>query len=206
MLIPTRKILWLCYLLVFLPHSAMAAKDGPNPYLKGIKIISYSLLVEKTVGGEECNIDQKNLETSILFVANQSTKLKIVPFNRRLDRSIELFDQSNVPSLSSADKEAAKRAAHDYNLMPTLFINIMPLQTQVGCAAEVSAKLDAYIEENPRMIPTQVVVAGPMIEIWAAGYGLVYPQQTFSDQTINTVEQIMKQLVNDWNASQYGIP
>jgi hypothetical protein len=46
MLILARTVLWLC-LFVFLPHSAMAAIDGPNAYLKGINIISYDLIVEK---------------------------------------------------------------------------------------------------------------------------------------------------------------
>src|SRR5262249_44409698 len=147
MLMPARKVLWVC-LLVYLPHSAMAALDGPNQFLKGIKIISYSLLVEKTVGGNGCNIDQDNLNTSIQFVANQSTNLKIVPYEQRLDRSSELYKQSDTPSLSSAEKEAAKKVARDYLLMPGFYIIIAPLQTQGGCAAEISAKLNAYIEED----------------------------------------------------------
>ena len=201
MLIPARKVLWL-RLFVFLPHSAMAAMDGPNAYLKGINIISYTLIVEKTVGGRGCNIDQDKLDTSLQFVANQSTKLEIVEFEQRLQRSSELDAKSNKPSLSSVEKEAAKKVAHDYLLMPTFFIHIMPLQTQVSCAGEISGRLNAYIEEQPHIIPTPVVWYGPTIQIWEAGYGFVGPQQTFSDQTIDTAEQIMKKLVNDWAASQ----
>jgi hypothetical protein len=78
MLIRARNVLWL-FLLIFLAHSAMAASDAPRGYLKGINIISYELGVEKTVGGDECNIDEERLQTSVEFVANQTTKLKIVP-------------------------------------------------------------------------------------------------------------------------------
>jgi len=201
MLILARKVLWFC-LFVFLPHSAMAAMDGPNAYLKGINIISYSLTVERTVGGNDCNIDREKLDTSLQFVANQSTTLKIVPYEQRMHRSSELYANSDKSSLSSVEKEAAKKVAHDYLLMPTFFIHIMPLQTQVSCAGEISGRLNAYIEEQPHIIPTPVVWYGPTIQIWEAGYGFVGPQQTFSDQTIDTAEQIMKKLVNDWAASQ----
>jgi O-succinylbenzoate synthase len=40
------------------------------------------------------------------------------------------------------------------------------------------------------------------VEIWSLIYGFVSPQQAFSDHTKDLAEQIMKQLVNDWAASQ----
>jgi hypothetical protein len=47
------------------------------------------------------------------------------------------------------------------------------------------------------------VIAFPhTVEIWSKSFGFVGPQQTFSIQAINTAEQIMKKLVNDWAASQ----
>jgi hypothetical protein len=199
LLIPARQVLWLC-LLVFSSHSVMAAGNGPNRHLKGINIIGYNLTVEKTLGGDQCKIDQDNLNTSIEFVANQSTKLKIVPFSEH--RSSELLEQSNVTSLSNADKEPAKKLWHDYNFMPRFFIGIMPLQTtQFTCAGSVNAQLLAYAE-NTNMIPTQAPLYYPMVEIWSNWLGFVGPQQTFSNQTINLTEQIMKQLVNDWAAAQ----
>jgi hypothetical protein len=48
MLISARKVLWLS-LLVFSAHSAIAATDGPNPYLKGIKIINYPIRSKRRV-------------------------------------------------------------------------------------------------------------------------------------------------------------
>jgi hypothetical protein len=135
-------------------------------------------------------------------VANQSTNLKIVTFDQRLQRSGELFSRSDVTSLSRAEKEAAKKVAHDYNLMPSFVIEIMPLQTQFECAGTIHAKLSAYFEEQAHIIPNQVPVLVPMVEVWATMFGFIGPQQTFSTQTKNLTEQIMKQLVNDWAASQ----
>jgi hypothetical protein len=67
MLISARTILWLS-LLVFPLHGAIAAMDGPNNYLKGIKVISYSTVIEPTIGSGGCNIDMDNLKTSLQFV------------------------------------------------------------------------------------------------------------------------------------------
>jgi hypothetical protein len=147
-----RTVLW-SSLLAFPLHSASAAVDGPNDYLKGIKVISYSIYVEPTIGGDGCSIDRDNLNTSVQFVANQSTNLKIVTFDQRLRRSGELFSRSDATSLSSADKEAAKKVAHDYNLMPSFVIEIVPLQTQFECAGTIHAKLSAYFEKQAHIIP-----------------------------------------------------
>jgi hypothetical protein len=186
-------------LLLFAPHSAIA---GSSKYLNGINIISYKVIVEKTVGGDRCNIDQESLNTSIDFVANQSTKLKIVPFSERERRSYELFKQLNVGSPSTA-QEAAKKAYRDYNFMPQFYIGIMPLQTtQFTCAGSINAEVLAYFEEQAHMIPTRAPIYPPMIEIWSVKFGFVAPRQSFSNDAINLTEQIMKQLVNDWAASQ----
>jgi hypothetical protein len=200
MLTLARKVWWL--LLIFPLHSANAAMDGPNDYLKGIKVISYSIFVAPTIGGDGCKIDVDNLNTSVQFVANQSANLKIVTFDQRMQRSNELYSRSDVTSLSSADKEAAKKVAHDYNLMPSFVIEIVPLQTHFECAGTIHAKLLAYFEEHAHIIPTHVPIVVPMVEVWATIFGFISPQQTFPTQTINFTERIMKQLVNDWAASQ----
>jgi hypothetical protein len=84
--------------------------------------------------------------------------------------------------------------------MPTFFITIMPLRTQAGCAGEVSARLKAYIEERPHIIPTGCLVRADDRDLgsWLRRRA----QQTVSDLTIDAAKQIMKKLVNDWAASQ----
>jgi hypothetical protein len=123
-------------LLLFAPHSAIA---GSSKYLNGINMISYKVIVEKTVGGDRCNIDQESLNTSI---------------------------------------------------------------AQFTCAGSINAEVLAYFEEQAHMIPTRAPIYPPMIEIWSVKFGFVAPRQSFSNDAINLTEQIMKQLVNDWAASQ----
>ena len=179
----------------------MAATDGPNYLLKGIKIINYDVIVEPAAGGNGCNVDQNNLNTSIEFVANQSTNLKIVSSSQHAHRSDELMEQAKALHLS-ADKEAADKAFHDYNYMPKFYIDIMQFQTaQFTCAGSVDAQLLAYVEELGHIIPTQAPLT-PQVEIWSTKFGFVSPQQAFSNNAIDLSGQIMKKLVNDWAASQ----
>jgi len=201
MLMPAREVLWLC-LLVYLPYSAMAASDAPKGYLKGINIISYDLGVEKTAGGDQCNIDKQSLETSVEFVANQSTKLKIVPPDQKMKRTNELTGEATSRSIT--DKEAANKAFRDYNFMPSFFIGIQPVQAaQFACAGTVNAELWVHIDvENARIIPTQALMSYPGAVIWTTTAGFWAPPQTFSNQAINVAEQDIKQLVNDWAAAQ----
>jgi hypothetical protein len=199
MLVSARKVLSLC-LLLFSQHSAMAASDAPKGYLKGIKSISYDLGVEKTAGGNDCKIDQDILNTSIEFVANQSTKLKIVPPDLKMKRTNELMAQS----LSSTDKEGAMKAFREYNFMPSFYIGIQPIQaTQLICAGTINAELSVHTDvENAHVIPTQALMSYPAVTIWSVSVAFWAPQQTFSNQAISATEQIMKQLINDWAAAQ----
>lgn len=188
MSIPVRRVLWL-WSLICLPHYAMAASDAPKGYLKGIEIISYDLGVEKTVGGDDCKIDQGNLNTSIEFVANQSTKLKIIPDDQKMKHSNELMGS---PSFL------------EYNFMAVFYIGIQPLQTtQFTCAGTINARLSEFIDvQNAHIIPTQALISYPAAEIWEASIGFVGPQQTFSNDAIDVTERVMKELVNDWAAAQ----
>jgi hypothetical protein len=219
MLFSARKSIWLCLSVAatsaFISGAAFA---GPNYYLKGLKIISYSALFDKTVGGNECKIDLENLNTSLQFIANQSTGLRIVTQSESEQIKQEthsklkpllygpdgkLKDEGDLnKQLDNLEKwRAAAKTSDVYTWMPHLFIGIQPLQVQSGCAGTIHASLSAV--GNPTQLrATQADVSLPSIEIWFQSYGFVAPQQNFSSQAINPAEQIMKQLVNDWVASQ----
>jgi hypothetical protein len=201
MLISARKILLLAMYCSLVSFPAIAtAQDHPSHYMKGIKIISYlPAYVEKTVGGDGCKINEENLNTSLQFVANQSTNLKIVTETERHERGNELWAQASALSLSDPAHEAARKAARDYGFMPRFLIDIFPLQTQFECAGTIRAELSVRIEDA-QLIPTQVPISGNGRK--SVEYGFVAPQQSFSNQAINLAEQMMKRLVNDWTASQ----
>jgi hypothetical protein len=193
-----RKVFWLCSLLVFATHSANAA--GANDSLKGIKAISYTTAVEKTVGGDGCKIDNDNLNTSLQFVANQSTNLKISQYSLR--NVNELISHADVSSLSDAERAAARIATVEYMLMPNLLIDISPLQTQFACVGGITAILSANVKESVHIHGSDAVVPNAKVEIWSTTFVFVGPQQTFSNQAIDITGLIMKQLINDWVVSQ----
>jgi len=193
----------LCFTSFLVFHgNGVADTDHPRTLLKGITIIKYYDYVEETAGGEQCKINYQNLTTSLQFVANQSTKLKIITEREHTKRSDELYSQArSLPSTNSDKKQAAGKAADDYNFMPTLVIHVSPLELSSGCAGVIDAALSAHVDAT-RMIPTRTLVLFPTIEIWSKSISFVGPQQTFSGQAIGVSEQIMKELVNDWTASQ----
>jgi hypothetical protein len=119
-----------CSLLIFPLHNANAAGDGPKRALQEIKAITYFEMVEPGIFGDGCKIDWDNLKTSLEFVANQSTNLKIVTDKQHSRRRDELYSEASEPSLSDADKAAVRKAAEDYTWMPQLSIDITPLQVQ----------------------------------------------------------------------------
>jgi hypothetical protein len=211
-----RKLLLLC--LCFAVSSAFqsgAIADGPNNLMKGIKIIKYITGVEETVGGNGCKIDRQNLATSLQFVANQSTKLRIVTWDQqvKLEDDLRSKFQSEYPTVEDFNKDVNKYQAalekyqatgkelEGYILMPSLMIAIIPLQVRDGCAGNIDAKLSAHIRPT-QLIPTQRDVHNETIEIWSQGFAFVGPQPTFSDYAINSAVQMMKKLLNDWAASQ----
>jgi hypothetical protein len=221
-----RKILPLvCVLVGFSQLSTFAAGDGQNPLLKGIKLIAYQPIVEQIVGGDKCKIEADNLNTSLQFVANQSTTLKIISeaelasqygdrFDRLREASSKLSERlKELPLKESlnlyADKNAAENkelkaagnAADEYNSVPRLDIDFLPLQIAGGCAATIEASLAAYIEPTT-LKHTHAEVDNDTIEIWSVTYGIVGAQPTFSNQAISYAEQAIKKLVNDWTASQ----
>jgi hypothetical protein len=68
----------------------------PRYILKGTTIISYLFFVEKVVGGEQCKIDDNSFATGLQFVANQSTKLKIINQRDYVRRAEELAQKTRV--------------------------------------------------------------------------------------------------------------
>jgi len=176
--------------------------------MKGVQIISYTVFLEPTVGGDQCKIDWDNLNTSLQFVANQSTTLKIVTEIQKSDQTKELYSKLDPKWFFGSDGDqkqyqATKKVADEYISMPYLFIGFSPLQPQAqgGCAGTITARLTASVSPT-HLLATQVDVYDPRIEIWSKTYGFVGPQGSFSKYAINLGEQMMKSLVNDWAASQ----
>jgi hypothetical protein len=172
--------------------------------LGGIKIISFSIFLEKTVGGNLCKIDQQDLNTSLEFVANQSTRLRVITYDQRMKHAGELYKKLSkaAPHYDPQKYKLEQQVADNYNLMPQFFINIMPMQIAGACGGTILAKLTGYVTPDTFLIPTKAAVFNSTVDIWEKVIGFVGPRQTFSKQAIDVGEQVMKALINDWTASQ----
>lgn len=197
--------------------------------LRGITAINFDAGVEKTDG--RCAVDWQSLKTALLFVANQSVKLKIIPEFEHHTRSNELFDEADRIFKEDMDKAtgvdkwnlpwkdskyiAAKKEASDYSWMPHLFIYISPIELASGCAAWVEAKLGAYLDNmnhTYEILPTHSRAAVPYtVDIWSKAYMISGPKDGFAIQATRVAEDLMRELVNDWSAAKdlpplYGEP
>jgi hypothetical protein len=205
------RFLWLCLCLLALLFSHGSGSARPERLLKGVKIIRYKIIIEKTVGGEQCQIDLKGFSTALQFVASQSTKLKIITDDEQLrrmeklnDAQDQLFEQlkaSGKLADTSAEYLAAKKASTENTFMPYLFIAITPLELPSGCGGIVESRLQAVLDSS-KMLATDRHVPHPAIEIWSTEYVFVSPKQMFADYATRNAEMEMKELVNDWSASQ----
>jgi hypothetical protein len=188
--------LWVYFAAVIIIQSGASATmtNGPNSLLKGLKIISYSSIFKKTFGSDDCVVDRQNLDTALQFMANQSSGLRMLTYSQAMKRADELYDDVRK-------HQADRQAADDYNLMPQLHILFTPIQTASACTATIRASLEGYVGKT-YLIPTKADMFNPMVEIWSAVFMLSSAPQTFSNDAINVSEQILKELVNDWSASQ----
>jgi hypothetical protein len=101
--------------------------------------------------------------------------------------------------------KAAKKAAGDYGSMPRLSMYISPLEVGGGCGGDIRATVSAMLDRT-YMRPTHTLIYAPSMEIWSHAYNFVGPQPTFSNQAIGIAEELIKELINDWTASQEESP
>lgn len=190
-------------------------------HLKGITAIKYNALSEKTAGGDRCVIPRESLAIALEFVANQSTKLKLIPSIKHDSRSQELNDtmdriwkeltvsgkwQDMAAAMENPKYIAAKKAASDYAWMPHLRFYIYPIETNSGCGATVEATLHAFIDDKSRenllILPTRRHLFPWTIELWSDPTTFICSKQEFSSYATQVVEEMLKEFVNDWTTSQ----
>jgi hypothetical protein len=149
------------------------ADDILYPELKGVTLATYNGVAE--VDKSRCATDMDTWNTSIDFVANQSTKLQL------LSRRAVL----NYPDTKK------------FAVAPWLLFSIMTMETTTGCAGTVGARVTVMLERST-IIATGKVESFPFLTIWSDQRLLTGPSATFSSLVIRTSEQIMKKFVNDW--------
>jgi len=201
--------------------STSSSARSLNHDLKGITAIQYDAVMEKTTGGDRCVIPRASLAVALKFVADQSTKLKLIPSVKHADRVRELHDiqvriwneltvsgktEDTLAALNDARYVAAKKVASDYVMMPHLRFYIHPIETISGCGGTVEATLHAFIDsksrENLVILPTRRRVSRWTIEIWSNTYSFICSKEAYSSYATEVVEGMLKEFINDWTASQ----
>ena len=160
--------------------------------------------------------------TAIDFVANQSSKLKLIREKEYYDRERELRDKSeeasqkylalqfssNTPGVAAPPAVAAQKAWEEareisskYSAAPQLSLIVETLEQKERCFGTLSASVTAMLTSS-KMISTGNAVGYHSWEIWNRSSLLVGPTNTFSRFVIQSSEEMMKSFVNDWALSQ----
>jgi len=186
--------------------AATSAEAEQRRYdLKGVREMKYQGIFEDTTA--RCEIDRRAWNTSIDFVANQSSKLKfwrevdhMAQEQTRHDRVMALeVDLGDVESKRRWDQEWDKLTK--FGSMPNLYFDLISIDVKNGCVGVIRATVDATLKPS-EMISTGTLVRIPSVTIWSNTVTLSAPFQGFSSFAIQSSEQIMKEFVNDWTASQ----
>jgi hypothetical protein len=190
------------------------AGDRPSPYFKGVKVMSYWGAVQ-TKG--RCAIDLNAWNTAMDFIANQSFKLKLIREQDReqlgdeMDKAAEELQQYRKINGTNQDTpegkglvkhhEEARERYGKYAFAPRLTFVIETLEQAYGCFGSVNASVTVVLE-TAKIEGTETIMSTPSVEIWHEGTLISGPFATFSSYAIQTSEQIMKKLVNDWAKAQ----
>jgi hypothetical protein len=140
-----------------------------------------------------CTIDLEAWRTAIDFVANQSTKLKLMREREHYERAEELVNKASeagrkyvkyftTRSASDAEMAAAKRAWDDarevsskYSAAPKILVFAEILEVKNGgCVGDVSVSVSAMLKPSA-MVSTGNVIYYPSEEIWMSGTLLIAP-------------------------------
>jgi len=152
----------------------------PKLDLDQIKIISYSISVDGE-WKEKCHIAQQAWDTAFEFVANQSTKLKIITFRELMN---------------GADKFGTKFAA-----MPQLHLTMLVVETITACVGVLDTRLTALAQATC-IVATDRLIHLPFVEIWTDKRWIRSSHGNFEQFAINRSESVLKEFVNDWTKSQ----
>jgi hypothetical protein len=145
---------WLCALLcVAGAVSPVKSEDQPRPLLKNVSLVAYQVFPDRNKA--LCAIDWDAWNTAIDFVANQSTKLKLIKEVQHRERDRELLDEAieahrkyinGVGTFSDPAVGAAKRAWEEaseihakYFAAPKLLLVGDILEQNGRCFGTVSA-------------------------------------------------------------------
>jgi hypothetical protein len=205
-----RQFTALCGILA-MAVSAAKSEEGARPGLKNVWLVSYNLV---SAIKDRCAINQEAWNTAIDFVANQSSKLKLMRMKEHYERGRELADKAGeagrkfMATRSDAEMAAAKKAWDEdiekstkYSAAPWLLLVAEGFEHNGSCVGDVSASVNALLKPS-EMIATGKPIYRPHEEIWSSRKLLGGPPNTFSRFVIQSSEEMLKSFVTDWALTQ----
>jgi hypothetical protein len=182
------------------------AGDRPIQELKDVKIVHYVGLAEDDKS--RCATDMGAWNTAIDFVANQSTKLKLireVDYLKQVDQLYNEVIKARESFWSNTADEPAKKEASEAEQRwrkfldaPWMFFTIRTMEIINGCIGTVDVRVSAKLEPS-KIIATDKFVQYPDMIIWRDSWLLIGPDATFA---IRRSEELLKSFVNDCARSQ----
>jgi hypothetical protein len=97
-----------------------AATDGPNEFLNQVNIISYTPYIENNQNSGKCRIDWEAFKVALQFVANQSTRLKIITNIEQMETATAKYDATAYLIKDFTAWRAAKQEADKYTRCPAV--------------------------------------------------------------------------------------
>ena len=186
--------IWLFPLLLIIESRVAGAEPKLNPDLDQIKIISYLTYIDGEQEGK-CRVNAQAMETALQFVANQSTRLKILTHEQYSDE-VDKFGKKLKP-----DDDAGLEKFVRYASTPLLHLDLTVIEMGSGCAGVLHASLKANVEAT-RIVATNRSVRSPYVEIWTWDVWLRSSHGEFERFAINATETALKTFVNTWTKSQ----
>jgi hypothetical protein len=86
------------FLLMLIAVSVAQASNSPSPYLRGVTTMTYHGFINREDKGR-CKTDWKAWNTAIDFVANQSTKLKLMTDVEHNEQIEQMKKNENIEAL-----------------------------------------------------------------------------------------------------------
>jgi hypothetical protein len=197
----------ICCVCAVLGISAARSGDEPKSSLKNVSLVSYVLL---SGAKDRCAINVQAWNTAIDFVANQSSKLKLIRQNEHDERSKELMDEARRASrkFMATNTDAEEKVSDEalekfrkYNAAPTLLLVVEGLEHNGSCFGHLSAAVSAMLKPS-EMMATRKLIIHPHEEIWSTSKLLAASPNTFFRFVIETSEEMVKSFVNDWALTQ----
>lgn len=179
------------------------AAYGAKELLKGIQVVVYFVGIRPEKEAKNCTIDYAELNTDVRFVAEQSSRLKLIPAEEHGEKFLALSRKAmTLLKSGTADQfPAANRSAEQFNWSPTLIISGNVLEIGGGCFVEIEAELTAATAAS-KLLANDAPVPRPEVTLCTESQWIFGPNEGFSKHVSGICEQMIKKLVNDWSALQ----